>query len=43
VIQADATLTRAAPMLNLLIEEKGIAPDIPVFDKSMRRDGTFLA
>jgi hypothetical protein len=28
-------------MLNLLIEEKGIAPDIPVFDKSKRRDGTF--
>jgi hypothetical protein len=24
----------AAPMLNWLVEEKGIAPHIPVFDKS---------
>jgi hypothetical protein len=28
----------AAPMLNWLVEEKGIAPHIPVFDKS-KRDG----
>jgi hypothetical protein len=32
----------AAPMLNWLVEEKGIAPHIPVFDKSKREDGTFL-
>jgi len=31
----------AAPMLNWLVEEKGIAPHIPVFDKSKRNDGTF--
>src|SRR6201985_525998 len=31
----------AAPMLNWLIEEKGIAPHIPVLDKSKRDDGTF--
>jgi hypothetical protein len=31
----------AAPMLNWLVEEKGIAPHIPVFDKSKRGDGTF--
>ena len=29
------------PMLNWLVEEKGIAPHIPVFDKSKRDDGTF--
>ncbi|MCK1708361.1 hypothetical protein IVA83_04145 [Bradyrhizobium sp. 143] len=29
-----------APMLNWLVE-KGIAPHIPVFDKSKRDDGTF--
>ena len=28
-------------MLNWLVEEKGIAPHIPVFDKSKRDDGTF--
>ena len=28
-------------MLNWLVEEKGIAPHIPVFDKSKRNDGTF--
>jgi hypothetical protein len=28
-------------MLNWLIEEKGIAPHIPVFNKSKRDDGTF--
>src|SRR5271165_2998061 len=31
----------AAPMLNWLVEEKGIAPHIPVNDKSQRDDGTF--
>jgi hypothetical protein len=31
----------AAPMLNWLVEYKGIAPHIPVFDKSKRDDGTF--
>jgi len=31
----------AAPMLNWLVEEKGITPHIPVFDKSKRDDGTF--
>ena len=30
----------AAPMLNWLVEEKDIAPHIPVFDKSKRDDGT---
>jgi hypothetical protein len=32
---------RAAPMLNWLVEEKSIAPHIPVNDKSKRDDGTF--
>jgi hypothetical protein len=31
----------AAPMLNWLVEDKGIAPHIAVFDKSKREDGTF--
>jgi hypothetical protein len=31
----------AAPMLNWLVQEKGIAPHIPVFDKSKRDDGIF--
>src|SRR4026209_1830264 len=31
----------AAPMLNWLVEGKGIAPHIPLFDKSKRDDGTF--
>jgi hypothetical protein len=31
----------AAAMLNWLVEEKGIAPHIPVFDKLKRDDGTF--
>jgi transposase len=31
----------AAPTLNWLVEDKGIAPHIPVFDKSKRGDGTF--
>jgi hypothetical protein len=30
----------AAPMLNWLVEEKRIAPHIPVFDKSRRDEGT---
>ena len=30
-----------APMLGLLVEERGIVPHIPVFDKSKRRDATF--
>ena len=29
-----------APILNWLVEEKGIAPHIPVFDRSKRDDGT---
>lgn len=29
------------PMLEWLIAERGIAPHIPVFDKSARKDGTF--
>jgi hypothetical protein len=28
-------------MLNQLVEENGIAPHTPVFDKSKREDGTF--
>jgi transposase len=31
----------SAPMLNWLVEEKQIAPHIPVVDKSKRDDGTF--
>jgi hypothetical protein len=31
----------AAPMLAWLVEEKGIAPHVPVWDKSERNDGTF--
>ena len=31
----------SAPMLDWLVEQRGIAPHIPVFDKSARRDGTF--
>jgi hypothetical protein len=31
----------AAEMLNWLVEEHGIEPHIPVWDKSQRRDGTF--
>ena len=31
----------SAPMLNWLVEEKQIAPHIPVLDKSQRDDGTF--
>ena len=31
----------SAPMLGWLVEERGIEPHIPVFDKSKRKDGTF--
>ena len=31
----------SATMLGWLVEEQGIEPHIPVFDKSQRRDGTF--
>jgi transposase len=31
----------AAPMLAWLVEEKGIDPHVPVWDKSERKDGTF--
>jgi len=31
----------AAPMLAWLVEEKGIAPHVPVWDKTERADGTF--
>lgn len=31
----------AAPNLHVLVEEKNIAPHIPVIDKSQRNDGTF--
>jgi transposase len=31
----------SAQMLNWLVEERGIEPHIPVFDKSQRTDGTF--
>jgi transposase len=31
----------AAPMLNWLVEDRGIEPHIPVFDKSAGKDGTF--
>ena len=35
------TVYGAAPMLSWLVEEKGIEPHIPVWDKSERHDGTF--
>jgi hypothetical protein len=35
------TACGAAPMLNWLVEEKSVAPHIPVTDKSKRQDGTF--
>ncbi|MEH2519559.1 IS5 family transposase [Bradyrhizobium sp. AZCC 1610] len=38
---AADTAYGAAPMLNWLVEEKGIAPHIPVNDTSERDDGTF--
>ena len=38
---AGDTAYGTAPMLNWLVEEKQIAPHIPVFDRSKREDGTF--
>jgi hypothetical protein len=38
---AGDTAYGAASMLNWLVEEKDIAPHIPVFDRSKRDDGTF--
>ena len=38
---AADTAYGTASMLNWLVEEKGIAPHIPVNDKSQRDDGTF--
>jgi hypothetical protein len=38
---AGDTAYGSAEMLNWLVEEKQIAPHIPVIDKSGRRDGTF--
>src|ERR1700740_131372 len=38
---AADTAYGTASMLNWLVEEKGIAPHIPVIDKSQRDDGTF--
>ena len=31
----------SGPMLEWLVEQKGIEPHIPVFDKGERNDGTF--
>jgi transposase len=39
-LAADSTYG-AAPMLNWLVEEKQIAPHVPVLDRSKREDGTF--
>jgi transposase len=38
---AGDTAYGSAEMLNWLVEERNIAPHIPVIDKSARRDGTF--
>ena len=38
---AGDTAYGSAKMLNWLVEERNIAPHIPVIDKSARRDGTF--
>ena len=38
---AGDTAYGSAPTLNWLVNEKGIAPHIPVIDKSKREDGTF--
>lgn len=40
LLAAD-TAYGSAPMLNWLVEEKGILPHIPVIDKSAREDGSF--
>src|ERR1700676_2896784 len=39
---AADTAYGSAEMLGWLVEERGIEPHIPVFDKSQRTDGTFL-
>ncbi len=39
---AGDTAYGSAEMLNWLVEERQIAPHIPVIDKSARRDGTFV-
>jgi len=38
---AGDTAYGAAPMLAWLVNDKGISPHIPVFDRSRRDDGTF--
>jgi len=38
---AADTAYGSAEMLDWLVHERGIAPHVPVFDKSKRRDGTF--
>jgi len=38
---AADTAYGSAEMLHWLVHERGIAPHVPVFDKSKRRDGTF--
>ena len=35
------TTCGSAPMLDWLVHEQGIEPHVPVFDKSVRTDGTF--
>lgn len=40
ILAADSAYGSAA-MLNWLVQDRGISPHIPVFDKSQRRDGTF--
>jgi len=40
LLAAD-TAYGSAPMLSWLVEEKGIAPHIPVIDKSVREDSSF--
>ena len=40
LLAAD-TAYGSAPMLNWLVEEKGILPHVPVIDKSVREDGSF--
>ena len=38
---AGDTAYGSAEMLGWLVEERGVEPHVPVFDKSTRRDGTF--
>ena len=40
---ATDTAYGSANMLGWLVEDEGIEPHIPVFDKSERKDGTFPA